>query len=80
MGNCDDIGKQPLDDLDECKEAASSLGLNYQPVSRISITAPKGCYKYKQNVYWNYYEHGSSRIGYVAICKADGKYVTRSCI
>ena len=79
VGDCADVGRQSLDDIAECKEAASALGFTYlYDVSSISV--PKGCFKsYRntKNVFWNSHEIGSWSAGLIRICKAIGKYISR---
>ena len=70
--DCSDIGKVPVGDIAECKEAASELKKSYHREGYWSYD-PKGCFCIGNAVYWNTHEIGGSERNFVvAICKHIG--------
>ena len=77
--DCSDVGKPPLDNMAECREASSSLGFTYVSTNLSLSHNPKGCFELDHlgggYVFWNNHETGSERPNAYVICKASGKYL-----
>ena len=72
--NCSDIGKETLDSISECKEAAKEMNAAY--VKDITLpNCPKACIATGlAYVFWNNNEVGDRNNDYQAICRKSGKY------
>ena len=69
---CEDIGKEILDEEDECRQAAKELDGTFKGEWNRRIS-PKGCFWRYENVYWNNHLSGKGGISSRAICKRSGK-------
>ena len=72
--NCSDIGKETLDSISECKEAAKEMNAAYMTDINLH-NCPKACIATTPvHVYWNNNEMGDRNFECQAICRKSGKY------
>ena len=72
--NCSDIGKETLDSISECKEAAKEMNAAYMKDINLQ-NCPKACVATSpEYVFWNNNEMGDRNIECQAICRKSGKY------
>ena len=70
---CADKGKVPIEDLQDCKEAAQTIpSVQFHKIENSQIY-PTGCYINGKGVYFNVHANGSRQESSGSICRAIGK-------
>ena len=74
MQHCSEIGKEPVADAAECKEAASELGVDWHGTLPWS-SRPKGCLaagEHDDAAHWNSHPTGARQDTSFPICRKGG--------
>ena len=83
--DCYGIGKDPLRDETECREAAKELRQHFKDIpgsfqDYLDSSYPKECFSLHNTAYWNTHDIVMSRVQYDAandvtpICRIEGDY------